>query len=181
VTRLAMKNSSDFAGDVRLEEQFAEHASQMYQVLKDPRIYEFIDEAPPISEEALRDRYRKLENRASPDGSERWLNWIVSTREGEFIGYVQATIYRDASAEIAFVIASNKWGRGYGFAASQAMLRELADKYGVARVTANTDVRNLRSRCLLTRLGMMPSKQQSAVSDISFEGMLPLPFMISGT
>jgi hypothetical protein len=42
-------------------------------VLADPRIYDYIDAEPS---EGLAARYRQLETRRSPDGTERWLNWV---------------------------------------------------------------------------------------------------------
>ncbi|MBZ0269264.1 GNAT family N-acetyltransferase, partial [bacterium] len=55
-----------------LEPLTALHAPEMFPVLSDPAIYEFENE-PPESEEWLERRYRFLEGRASPDGTERWL------------------------------------------------------------------------------------------------------------
>lgn len=52
-----------------LEPQVAAHADEMFVVLADPAIYEHENE-PPASVEWLRERYRRLESRRSPDGRE---------------------------------------------------------------------------------------------------------------
>jgi hypothetical protein len=79
------------AGDLVLEPQVEAHAAEMFAVLSDPAIYEFENESPP-SEARLAGRFRRLESRRSPDGRERWLNWVVRLPSGELAGYVQAMV-----------------------------------------------------------------------------------------
>ena len=134
-----------------LEPQVAAHADAMFAVLSDPAIYAY-ENAPPASLAWLRERYRKLESRASPDGSERWLNWVLRTSDGALIGYVQATVASDA-AGIAYEMGSAWWGRGLAQEAVAAMLDELAGAYGVRTFTAVAKGANVRSRALLARLG----------------------------
>jgi len=137
-----------------LEPQTAAHAEEMYAVLTDPAIYEFENE-PPASVEALRERYRKLETRRSPDGTQRWLNWIVRLRgNGHAIGYVQATVLADAQALIAYEFGSAWWGRGMGYEATASAIEELRGRFGVTVVGAVLKQVNHRSRTLLARLGM---------------------------
>jgi [ribosomal protein S5]-alanine N-acetyltransferase len=137
-----------------LEPQTAAHADEMYAVLADPAIYEFENEAP-ASAEALRERYRKLEQRRSPDGTQLWLNWVVRLRgEGQAIGYVQATVLADAQALIAYEFGSAWWGRGLAHEATAAVIEELRRQYGVRAVGAVFKKPNRRSRGLLARLGL---------------------------
>lgn len=141
------------AGLLVLEPQVAAHADEMFAVLSDAALYEY-ELAPPCSLAWLRERFARLETRRSADGSERWLNWVVRLAQiGEAIGYVQATVRPDASAAIAYVLASRHWGRGLASAAVQAMIDELADRYGVAQLEATVVRRNLRSLRLLDRFG----------------------------
>src|SRR5437667_5106706 len=88
-----------------LEPQFAAHAREMFALLSDPAIYEF-ENAPPSSEEALATRFRKLETRQSPDGSQGWLNWVIRMPSGGLAGYVQATVFGNGAALIAYELAS---------------------------------------------------------------------------
>jgi ribosomal-protein-alanine N-acetyltransferase len=146
---------SVIAGDgVTLEPQMASHAAELYAVISDPSLYEFIDQKGPVSEAALRERLVKLETRLSPDGTEHWLNWIVRNPAGEMVGYVQATVTPDHSAEIAYVLGRAYWRKGYATAACRAMIAELRSSYGVTRLTATLDPANDASLALLRKLGL---------------------------
>jgi RimJ/RimL family protein N-acetyltransferase len=139
---------------VTLEPQLASHAAELYAVIADPALYEFIDTKEPASEAALRERLTRLESRTSPDGTEHWLNWIVRSSAGELVGYVQATVTPDHSAEIAYVLGRAHWRKGYAYAACTAMIDELRKSYGVTRLTATLDPANTASLALLRKLGL---------------------------
>jgi len=135
-----------------LEPQMASHAEEMFGVLSDPAIYEY-ENSPPVSVDALRARYTKLESRRSGDGREQWLNWVVRLDGVGLIGYVQATVHPNGSAAIAYEMASAHWGRGLARQATEAMVDELAARYGVTTLFAVAKERNYRSLRLLERLG----------------------------
>jgi [ribosomal protein S5]-alanine N-acetyltransferase len=135
-----------------LEPQITAHAEAMFKVLSDPAIYEFENE-PPASLEWLRNRFAKLESRRSKDGSELWLNWVIRLPTNELIGYVQASVFSDSRALIAYELSSAHWRRGYGSQAVSAMLSELAEHYAVTSHCAVLKQRNFRSRLFLEKLG----------------------------
>jgi RimJ/RimL family protein N-acetyltransferase len=135
-----------------LEPQVAAHADEMFAVLSDPAIYEYENQPPP-SIESLRERFGRLESRRSADGHERWLNWVIRLRTSELIGYLQATVFPSGRAAIAYEMASRYWGRGLAREACEAMLTELAERYGVRSAHAVFKRDNLRSLRLLERLG----------------------------
>jgi ribosomal-protein-alanine N-acetyltransferase len=139
---------------VTLEPQLAAHAAELYAVISDPSLYEFIDSKQPASEDALRERLLRLESRLSGDGSEHWLNWIVRNAAGDLVGYVQATVTPDHAAEIAYVLGRAHWRKGYAFAACAAMIQELRSSYGATRLTATLDPANTASLALLRKLGL---------------------------
>jgi [ribosomal protein S5]-alanine N-acetyltransferase len=139
------------AGHLVLEPQTAAHAGEMFEVLRDPKIYEF-ENSPPVSAAWLAQRFAKLESRLSPDGSQHWLNWVVRLPSGALAGYVQATIGRDATAHIAYELGSRFWRQGIGRAAVSGMLRELAVTYRVTVCVATLKARNFRSYALLHSL-----------------------------
>jgi len=85
-----------------LEPQVAAHAAEMFRVLSEPALYEF-ENAPPTSAEVLHERFTKLESRRSPDGRQQWLNWVMRLRGDGLVGFVQATVFPDRSAGIAYV------------------------------------------------------------------------------
>ena len=140
------------AGDLRLEPQVAAHAEAMFVVLRDPAIYEFENE-PPWSVDEVRERFAALESRASPNGHEQWLNWVVRLPSGELAGYVQATVYPSGRAAVAYEFASAFWGRGYARRSLEAMFAELTLQHGVSLLSAVLKQANFRSLRLLQRLG----------------------------
>lgn len=144
-----------------LEPQVAAHADELFAVLSDPRIYEHENQPPPSSA-WLRERFARLESRISPDGREQWLNWVPRLRDGAAIGYVQATVYRDGSADVAYEIGSAWWGRGLASQAVQAMVDELVGCYRVHEVSAVLKRANRRSERLLQRLGFAPASEEQA-------------------
>src|SRR4051812_43240879 len=95
-----------------LEPLVAAHAQAMYEVLDDPELYRFVDDGPPASVEALRERYARLESRQSADGLQAWLNWIVRPTNGAAIGFVQATV-EEHTAWVAFMFRRESWGQGH--------------------------------------------------------------------
>jgi RimJ/RimL family protein N-acetyltransferase len=136
-----------------LEPLVAAHAEEMFLALSAAAIYDYIPGQPPASVSALRERYSGLEARRSPDGRQRWLNWIVRLDSGRCAGYVQATVHEGGSADFAFVFAPEHWGRGIAFEACHAVLPHLARDFGVRALFATVDARNSRSVHLLGRLG----------------------------
>ncbi|MCE9658458.1 MAG: GNAT family N-acetyltransferase [Burkholderiales bacterium] len=136
-----------------LEPLTVAHAEAMFEVLSDPALYRYLDDPPPTGVEPLRERYARLERRASADGRQRWLNWVVREPGEPPLGYVQATVLEDGSAWVAYLLASRQWGRGLATRATAAMLEHLAADYGVSRWLAIVEVENLRSIRLLERLG----------------------------
>lgn len=158
---------------VNLEPQLAAHAAELFAVISDPALYEYIDGGAPESEASLRARLLRLESRLSPDGDEHWLNWIVRTKAGELIGYVQATVTPDHTAEIAYVLGRGWWRRGFGYAACTAMIGELRARYGVTRFTATLDPANAGSVALLRKLGLGLVWQDVPGNEIGYALDLP--------
>jgi RimJ/RimL family protein N-acetyltransferase len=138
-----------------LEPQVVAHAAEMFVVLGDPAIYQY-ENGPPSSAAWLAERFARLESRASADGSEAWLNWVVRHPDGALAGYVQATVSAGV-AYVAYVLASRFWGRGLGRCAVAAMLAELACTYRVHSFRAVLKARNERSLALLRHLGFSPA------------------------
>ncbi|HUR90855.1 MAG TPA: GNAT family N-acetyltransferase [Ramlibacter sp.] len=154
------------ARGVTLEPQFAAHAPAMFDLLGDPAIYEF-ENHPPTSVAALRKRFKRLESRRSPDGSQQWLNWVVRLHSGELAGYVQATVHADKRAAIAYVLGSRYWGKGIAARSVHAMIEELREKHGAGECIAILKSANFRSLRLLERLGFRPATREA--SGVSLE------------
>ena len=152
LTAIAQPMRSLDADRLTLVPQTAAHADEMFVVLGDPEIYRH-ENAPPPSVEWLRERFARLETRTSPDRKEQWLNWVLRVPGGALIGYVQATLYGNAHAAIAYELSSAYWGRGLASLAVATMIAELAGPYRVRQLGAVLKRENRRSLRLLERLG----------------------------
>lgn len=144
------------------------HAEELFAVLSETRLYEFLDEEPPPSIEALREKLARSESRKSPDGSQRWLNWVVRCATGQAVGYVQATVAADLETNVAYFIGSEYWGCGVAYEAVDQMLRLVAAEFDVKLFVVVAERANARSIRLAARLGFLPaSNEQSAKRAIS--------------
>ena len=141
------------AGNLVLEPLVAAHAGAMFEVLTEPELYRYLDYPPPSTVDHLAHVYARLEACRSPDGSEHWLNWIVSPLGQPPIGYVQATVTASGNAWIGYVFSKKHWGKGYATHAVQAMLEHLPMVYGVSRFLATVEAENAASIRLLARVG----------------------------
>jgi RimJ/RimL family protein N-acetyltransferase len=141
-----------------LEPLRAAHADELYAVLADPALYRHIGHPPPGSVEVLREVYRGLESRRSPDGREAWLNWVVrDTATQAALGYVQATVLARGRAWVAYVIGREHQGRGLATRATRAMMDHLRSEHAVSRFLASVEQDNTPSIRLLGRLGFRPA------------------------
>ena len=144
---------------LRLEPLEESHATALFDGLRNDALYEFIAEGPPASVTALRERYRRLASRLSPDGRQFWLNWALwSLPEERYLGYVQATVRHDRSADIAYVLFREAWGHGYGREAVTALIEHLQSDWRTPFVRASVDTRNQRSIAMLESLGFQPGE-----------------------
>lgn len=140
---------------VFLEPLEEHHAPELFESLRDPRLYEYMPEDPPTSVEALANRYRFLSGRKSPDGTEHWLNWVVRRPSGEAVGTLQATVEPDGTAYVAYVVFSRFWRQGFAAAGMRNMLDLLRRDYEAAGFVALVDTRNVASIGLLESLGFV--------------------------
>lgn len=151
-----------------LEPLAAAHARELYDALRDPALYTFIDEAPPDSLAALEARYRVLERRGPPDGRpEVWLNWACRERAtGTIAGLLQATITPGAPALIAYVFTAAGQGRGLAREACRAVLAALFADWRQTAALATVHPDNARSIALLEALGFR--RVPSDTADLRF-------------
>lgn len=138
-----------------LEPLKKDHASRLFEVLKDPEIYIYIPEDPPISKEALAKKFNTLSKGAPSYLDELWLNYAVYDSEiSQYIGTLQATIFmNDKTASVAYILNSNYWGKGYATQALSLMINKLIKEYKIVEFEACIDTRNTKSIELIKRLG----------------------------
>lgn len=136
-----------------LEPLLAAHADQLYAPLSDPQLYTYLPSDPPVSVDALRERYARLEARRSPDGSQLWLNWAARLADGAYVGLVEATVHADATAHVAYFVFRPYQRQGFAGEGVSAVLGHLKDVLGVREARALLDTRNEASWRLMERLG----------------------------
>lgn len=154
------------------------HAALLYPGLRDPALYTFIPKEPPASVETLAARFERLERRASPDGSERWLNWAARRADAPavgasgagtsgadasaagatapdasaYVGQLEATVSPDGTASIAYFVFASAQRTGYGAEGALAVVSFLFGE-GVSAVLAYLDTRNVASMKLVEKIG----------------------------
>lgn len=157
------------APGLRLEPLLASHADELYAVLREPGMFRWIDQPPPASLQALRERYALLQARMPPDASQAWLNWALRPLDGEqaSIGLVQATVLPEGSGSWAWVAyqLSAAWrGRGLARGATAAMIEHLRQHWGCTRWLATVEAENLASVRLLQALGFAAATADEAAA-----------------
>jgi len=144
---------------VCLEPLRVEHADALAPVLDDPLLHIFIGGAP-ADRDQLRARYRRQVVGRSPDGSQRWLNWLVRRREdAQALGTVQATVSENEdglTAQVAWVIGTAHQGQGYAWEAAGLMVRWLRQQ-GVDTLVAHVHPQHDASKALAWAVGLTPT------------------------
>jgi len=135
-----------------LEPINAWHGEPMFAGLKDPQLYIYTSDEPPLAVSDLSRRYEKLETRRSPARDELWLNWAVLDRAKGYAGHMQATVKPDSTSLVAWRIFSAFQRGGIAHEAAGAMLDHLG-AVGVTEATAFIDTRNVASIRLAAALG----------------------------
>ena len=152
---------------LRLEPLEESHADALFEGLQHEGLYEFISDRAPESVAALRERYRRLATRVSPDGREAWLNWAVWSPDTHgYVGWVQATVHPDRSAHVAYVLFREAWGHGYAREAVAALIDHLRDDWSAWKILATADTRNRRSIALLETLGFVRGEVRAEAEEI---------------
>jgi RimJ/RimL family protein N-acetyltransferase len=145
---------------ISLEPLRVEHAQEMAPLLDDPRLHAFIG-GRPAGRAELEERYRRQAVGRSPDGAQRWLNWIVRRLDdGRAVGTVQATVAGEAgelTASVAWVVATPYQGRGYAREAAGVMVAWLR-RAGVVRVVAHIHPRHEASAAVARAVGLAPTE-----------------------
>jgi RimJ/RimL family protein N-acetyltransferase len=154
---------------LRLEPLQVHHAKEMVSVLADGSLYTFTGgTAPDLS--TLSERYRILERRLSPDGSERWLNWILRRRDTQrAIGYVQATVTPDSRATIAYVVGMSWQGQGL---ASEAVctLVDALRRDGVRTIVAHIAADHAASERVAEAAGLQKTDRTTEEGECIWTG-----------
>ena len=137
-----------------LEPLTSDHAAIVYKQLLDEKLYKFIPKEPPISLHALQKRYCVLSFRLSPDRRKTWLNWVMRIRKTNvYVGTLEATVYSDFTADIAYTVFSQFWQQGFAKEGCKCMLNYLSQNFRIETVAVEMDTRNIASIRLAESLG----------------------------
>lgn len=140
--------TSDPGSQLVFEPLGPEHASVLFPVLGDARVWQHIQGSDGATEDQMRAVYAR--RAAGPArANERWINHAVRLADGPYLGRVEATVSLEGWAEIAYVFGLAHRGHGY----ARAAVAWLLERLGVDEVWATTTPANARSRRLLTALG----------------------------
>lgn len=98
----------------------------------------------------------------SPDGTERWLNWMVRRRiDAHAVGTVQSTVTSGQDrlvADVAWVIGVEHQGHGYASEAAEALVGWLFD-CGVDEVVAHIHPDHTASSRVASKIGLEPTEE----------------------
>lgn len=139
---------------ITIKHQTAEHAQGLFLALQDKRIYQFLDDKPPNSIEALRGVIERRMRGAPASTGETWLNWTVF-EDDTVVGYTQATIAEDGKASLAYVLSPTAWGRSVAYTACIMTMAEIETSASVTEFMSDTEKKNILSQALLERLGFI--------------------------
>ena len=130
----------------------ADDADDLAEFLDDPVMREWLD-SNEVGD--LRARFHRWERRTSPDGRQRWLNWVVRLRDdGRAVGWVQATVEGE-SAEVAYAMLASRRRRGY---CAEAVAR-VVESLGVSSVEAHVAAENAASAGVAAAVGLHPTDE----------------------
>jgi len=142
-----------------LEPLRVDHAEEVATALADESLHEYIG-GHPATQQQLAERFGRQVSGRSPDGMQRWLNWVVSHRgSGAVLGTVQATVQVErgrTTAEVAWVVAAPHQGQGYAGEAAGGMVGWLR-ALGAEAIVAHVHPDHTASMAVARRLGLCPT------------------------
>lgn len=130
------------------------HADAAFGPLQDDAIYQWISMDRPHDVASLRQRWTRLESNLSPNGTEAWPAWAITTRaDGALVGQVDAVVDdHRVCTNLGYYLFPNFWGQGYATEAVQAAADHLLCQ-GLHRLVATVTVGNLASAQVLRKVG----------------------------
>ena len=147
---------------LRLRRFQPEDAPALAAYRSDPAVARFQGWSAPVSAEAA----AELVHRFAAGDPERagWFQYAVELKaEGRLIGDIGVNLHENLrQAVLGFTLAPERQGQGYATEAVRAVLRDLFERHGLHRVSAECDARNLASARLLERVGFQQEGRRPA-------------------
>ncbi len=146
-----MPDASSAQASVQLQPLRAEDADELVGLLEESELRVWL-RARDV--EQLRQRFGRWEVRCSPDGRERWLNWVFRSKDDcRALGWAQATVGGGA-AQVAYATLPAERGRGFASAALREVIAELRDHHEVVFFEAHIREDNLGSQKVAAAAGL---------------------------
>lgn len=139
------------------------HAEALVEPFLDARLWTYLPQLRPADGAAVRARFRRwLAPPEMPEALafENWVGFARATRS--VVGTFQATIVRDGSATIGYIVFPEHQRRGYAVEAMTAVCEHLRDAHAIRRIVADMDRRNEGSVAVAQRLGMVEVRAANA-------------------
>jgi len=133
-----------------------EHAGKVFNAFKDDRIYKYIPLLRYATTRELEERYNTLSSKGPNDGTCVWLNWILRDKIiHQYIGWIQATIYNNGKAALAYIIFPKYWRQGYAKEACGSIIEHIFGTYSIESIFVEIDTKNEASIKLVKSLGFI--------------------------
>ncbi len=135
-----------------LEALRTEHAALCFDKLRDPELYVYVPQDPPVKVDELIQRYKFILSEAPEN--ELWLNWFGRLKaDGAYVCFVQATVRpTDATAMLAYQTFHPFRRQGFAKEACNAVINELIAAGDVRHFRVEMDTLNTASRKLVEAL-----------------------------
>lgn len=124
-----------------------------YRILGDPEVRRFMADGEEFSKEDTLAVIERFISTYKERGFGRWA--VVHKEHGKLIGYCGLIVLREAvGVELAYLLASEYWGRGIATEAARACLRYGFEELRCERIAAISIVENMASKRVMEHLGM---------------------------
>jgi ribosomal-protein-alanine N-acetyltransferase len=151
------------------------HAEALVEPFLDPRVWTYLPQLRPAGRDAVRERFQRWLAPPPPEMPEAlaFKNWVGLQRATRsIVGTFQATIVRDGSATVGYIVFPKHQRRGYAVEAMAAICDHLRDAHAIRRIVADMDRRNEASVAVAQRLGMGEIKAANS-DDRAFVWLAP--------
>jgi RimJ/RimL family protein N-acetyltransferase len=134
------------------------HAELLVDLFLDDRVWTYLPHLRPADRAAVHARLARWLAPPPPEmpealAFENWVGFQRATRA--VVGTFQATIVRDGSATVGYIVFPEHWRRGFAVEAMSAVCDHLRDAHAIRRIIADMDRRNDGSAAVARRLGMV--------------------------
>lgn len=139
---------------LHIKPQMSTDADAAYLPLQNDTLRRWISMRKPDSLEKLRASWKRGESRMSPDGSEAWLSWFVTSRnDASAIGSIDACIDANKVAvNFGYYFFAHAWGQGFATEAVAVVAKHLLAN-GVWKLMATVTAGNAASVRVLEKIG----------------------------